>query len=98
MKFLEFIDALIDIGHFCCVFQEFVYSAVWCFFFFAASTACVVHGSSYLYQQALIAAGVSIRRHAGRAEDGGVRGNPAPRATGKGRWGRGIGRRDRERG
>ncbi|KAF0294086.1 CKLF-like MARVEL transmembrane domain-containing protein 4 [Amphibalanus amphitrite] len=38
-------------------FTECVFAAVWCFFFFAASTASVVHGSSYQYQQALIAAG-----------------------------------------
>ncbi|XP_037085764.1 plasmolipin-like [Pollicipes pollicipes] len=36
---------------------EMFYAGIWCFFFFAASTACVVHGSSYMYQEALIAAG-----------------------------------------
>jgi len=37
---------------------EFVYAAVWAFFFFAASIACIVHGSKYSgNQQALIAAG-----------------------------------------
>ena len=76
-----------------CVFQEFVYAAVWCFFFFAASTACVVHGSSFLYQQALIAAGVrGWRRERGGTEREFIWSSPEAGGTcGEGRGGSSAG-------